>query len=40
MWVTDELWDVAEKSLADALDAANLKWEEQPGEGAFYGPKD
>ncbi|SPL69254.1 threonine--tRNA ligase [Acinetobacter stercoris] len=35
----DELWDVAEKSLADALDAAGLDWEEQPGEGAFYGPK-
>ncbi|WOE30407.1 MULTISPECIES: threonine--tRNA ligase [unclassified Acinetobacter] len=35
----DELWDVAEKSLADALDAAGLEWQEQPGEGAFYGPK-
>ena len=35
----DELWDVAEKSLADALDAAGLAWELQPGEGAFYGPK-
>ncbi|WP_312967962.1 threonine--tRNA ligase [Acinetobacter gerneri] len=35
----DELWDVAEKSLADALDEAGLEWEEQPGEGAFYGPK-
>ncbi|AYO53285.1 threonine--tRNA ligase [Acinetobacter wuhouensis] len=35
----DELWDVAEKSLADALDAAGLDWQEQPGEGAFYGPK-
>ena len=35
----DELWDVAEKSLADALDAAGLDWQEQLGEGAFYGPK-
>ena len=35
----DALWDMAEKSLADALDAAGLKWELQPGEGAFYGPK-
>ena len=35
----DALWDVAEKSLADALDAAGLEWELQPGEGAFYGPK-
>lgn len=35
----DALWDMAEKSLADALDAAGLAWELQPGEGAFYGPK-
>ncbi|PNK61014.1 threonine--tRNA ligase [Psychrobacter sp. FDAARGOS_221] len=35
----DELWDAAEKSLADALDTAGLKWELQEGEGAFYGPK-
>ncbi|SUD89794.1 threonine--tRNA ligase [Psychrobacter phenylpyruvicus] len=35
----DELWDAAEKALADALDAAGLKWELQEGEGAFYGPK-
>ena len=35
----DKLWDVAEKSLADALDAAGLEWDLQPGEGAFYGPK-
>ena len=36
---TDEDWDKAEKSLADALDAAKLDWQELPGEGAFYGPK-
>ena len=36
---SDEVWDKAEKALADALDAANLDWEELPGEGAFYGPK-
>ncbi len=35
----DELWDLAEKDLADALDHAGLDWELQPGEGAFYGPK-
>ncbi len=35
----DEQWDVAEKALADALDAAGLAWALQPGEGAFYGPK-
>ena len=35
----DELWDKAEKSLEDALNAKKLDWELQPGEGAFYGPK-
>ncbi len=36
---SDESWDRAEKALADALDAAELPWQELPGEGAFYGPK-
>ena len=36
---SDEIWDKAEKALADALNSANLDWEELPGEGAFYGPK-
>jgi threonyl-tRNA synthetase len=36
---SDEIWDKAEKSLADALDAKDLAWEMLPGEGAFYGPK-
>ena len=36
---SDEQWDLAEKALADALDSAGLKYELQPGEGAFYGPK-
>ncbi|WP_062270274.1 threonine--tRNA ligase [Endozoicomonas arenosclerae] len=36
---SDEIWDKAEKALADALDAQELPWEELPGEGAFYGPK-
>ncbi|RLA39800.1 MAG: threonine--tRNA ligase, partial [Gammaproteobacteria bacterium] len=35
----DEVWDKAEKALADALDAKDLPWELLPGEGAFYGPK-
>jgi threonyl-tRNA synthetase len=35
----DEVWDRAEKALADALDQKSLKWQLQPGEGAFYGPK-
>ena len=36
---SDEVWDKAEKALADALNAKALQWEELPGEGAFYGPK-
>jgi threonyl-tRNA synthetase len=36
---SDEVWDKAEKALADALDAAEIEYELQPGEGAFYGPK-
>ncbi len=35
----DDVWDKAEKALADALDAQELDWQELPGEGAFYGPK-
>lgn len=36
---SDEIWDKAEKALADALDSKGVDWEELPGEGAFYGPK-
>ena len=36
---TDEDWDKAETSLANALKLNNLEFEYQPGEGAFYGPK-
>ncbi len=36
---SDELWDKAEQSLKDALNATGLPWELLPGEGAFYGPK-
>ncbi|MGH8528728.1 MAG: threonine--tRNA ligase [Nevskiales bacterium] len=36
---TDAQWDKAEKALAAALDRHGLKWQLQPGEGAFYGPK-
>ena len=36
---SDEVWDKAEKALADAMDAKGLDWQELPGEGAFYGPK-
>ena len=34
-----DVWDRAEDGLRAALKAANLDWEELPGEGAFYGPK-
>ncbi len=36
---SEEIWDKSEESLSKALDNKNLKWELQPGEGAFYGPK-
>ena len=36
---SDEVWDKAEKALADALVAKGLDYELLPGEGAFYGPK-
>jgi threonyl-tRNA synthetase len=36
---SDETWDHAEKSLADAVKAAGLDYVLAPGEGAFYGPK-
>jgi len=35
----DATWERAEKALAAALDSKGLKWSENPGEGAFYGPK-
>ncbi len=28
---SDEVWDRAEKALAEALDARNLPWSEKPG---------
>ena len=36
---TDEIWDTAEKSLTQALNANNIEYTENPGDGAFYGPK-
>ena len=35
----DSVWDKAENALELALNTKNLKWDLQPGEGAFYGPK-
>ena len=36
---SDEVWSKAEHALEQALNARGLKWDLQPGEGAFYGPK-
>ncbi len=35
----DETWDKAEGALKDAVEAAGMAWELNPGDGAFYGPK-
>tara|TARA_Y100000031_G_scaffold77340_1_gene84974 strand:- start:825 stop:2780 length:1956 start_codon:yes stop_codon:yes gene_type:complete len=35
----DEVWDRAEKAMADALDDLGIAFEYAEGEGAFYGPK-
>ncbi len=35
----DEMWDHAEDHLAKALQARGLRYELNPGDGAFYGPK-
>ncbi|MDR1908180.1 MAG: threonine--tRNA ligase [Holosporales bacterium] len=36
---SDEIWDLAEKSLMEAATQAGLDYTLNPGEGAFYGPK-
>ena len=36
---SDEIWDQAEGALRSALEKMNLKYEVNPGDGAFYGPK-
>ena len=35
----DAMWDVAERALRDAMEAIGMEYEENPGDGAFYGPK-
>tara|TARA_B100000989_G_scaffold230046_1_gene176926 strand:+ start:1162 stop:3075 length:1914 start_codon:yes stop_codon:yes gene_type:complete len=35
----DSTWDLAEKSLIDAVNSAGYDYELNPGDGAFYGPK-
>ncbi|MGP9788445.1 threonine--tRNA ligase [Roseinatronobacter sp. NSM] len=36
---SDEVWDKSENALRAATEAAGYTYEENPGEGAFYGPK-
>ena len=36
---SDKVWDKAEKALLEAIDKAQLDYDLNPGEGAFYGPK-
>ena len=36
---SDEDWDRSEKALLKSVKEANLEYELNPGEGAFYGPK-
>jgi len=35
----DAMWDQAEAALAEALNKFGKSWKENPGDGAFYGPK-
>jgi len=35
----DEMWDMAEQMLREAMDSLGLPYTEAPGEAAFYGPK-
>jgi len=36
---SDEMWEAAEKALQDALEAEEIPYTLNPGDGAFYGPK-
>ncbi len=36
---SDEIWDISEKALANALEKHGYAYEINEGEGAFYGPK-
>jgi threonyl-tRNA synthetase len=36
---SDEMWEKAESSLKRALDAKQVEYQLNPGDGAFYGPK-
>ncbi|MBZ4682740.1 MAG: threonyl-tRNA synthetase [Fusobacteriales bacterium] len=36
---SDEIWDISEKALANAVTKAGKDYKLNPGDGAFYGPK-
>jgi threonyl-tRNA synthetase len=36
---SDEMWEMSEKALENALKKLKLKYKLNPGDGAFYGPK-
>jgi threonyl-tRNA synthetase len=36
---SDEIWETATNALAGALDKKGIKYQLNPGDGAFYGPK-
>jgi len=36
---SEQLWETAESGLKSALDSAHMKYQLNPGDGAFYGPK-
>jgi threonyl-tRNA synthetase len=36
---TDAMWDRAEAGLRAAIEKSGVSWVENPGDGAFYGPK-
>lgn len=36
---TDDIWEIAERSLKETLEELELEYKLNPGDGAFYGPK-
>ncbi len=36
---SQQVWDMAEKSLKDAMEKKDISYQLNPGDGAFYGPK-
>ena len=36
---SDEIWQIAEAGLQNALESQDISYQLNPGDGAFYGPK-